>query len=66
MRNSGDKFNLMLTHGLRLLKRYKLLISNKIWIEANLHIFFILGHMVPWSEPKYAQDMFERFLDGTL
>lgn len=24
------------------------------------------GHMVPWSEPKYAQDMFERFLDGSL
>ena len=61
MRNSGDKFNLMPTHGLRLL-----IISNKIGIEGNLHIFFILGHMVPWSEPKYAQDMFERFLDGTL
>ena len=24
------------------------------------------GHMVPWSQPKYAQDMFERFLDGRL
>ena len=24
------------------------------------------GHMVPLSQPKYAQDMFERFLDGRL
>jgi len=35
---------------------------------GNLRQFVMrnAGHMVPWSEPKYAQDMFEKFLDGSL
>merc|ERR1712226_272130 len=35
---------------------------------GNLRQFVMrnAGHMVPWSQPKYAQDVFERFLDGRL
>merc|ERR1712018_1125374 len=35
---------------------------------GNLRQFVMrnAGHMVPWSEPKYAQDMFEKFIAGNL
>jgi len=35
---------------------------------GNLRQFVMrnAGHMVPWSQPKYAQDVYERFLDGRL